>query len=76
MISVRLTMDQTPDTYPGGFVRTTILSKKFKQIDPRCVRCLRARRLVCDRCMGGADGPWSEDGRRGEFFGQLCEGSA
>lgn len=59
--------------YPGGFVRTTLLSRKFDVRDPRCWFCLRATcgwwwfhfdsgRVVCGRCL---DDPWSDDGVAG-----------
>jgi hypothetical protein len=52
--------------YPGGFVRTTLLSRKFDVGDPRCWFCLTAtcgpwwfhletRRVVCSRCLPD---PW------------------
>lgn len=73
--------------YPGGFVRTTFLTQRFRVEDPVCVRCrhvtcgpwwlhVETGLVVCDRCMGDSKGgPYLEDGGRGEFWRRACEAS-
>ena len=59
--------------HPGGFVRTTLLSRKFDVADPRCGICNRATcgpwwfqldssRVVCSRCLPD---PWHDAGAAG-----------
>jgi hypothetical protein len=54
--------------YPGGFVRTTLLSRRFDVGDPRCWFCLTATagpwwfhlgssRVVCSKCLPD---PWRD----------------
>lgn len=61
-------MSKAHTVFPGHFVKTTLLSRKFEVGDPRCYLCASATcgpfyvripleegKLVCRRCMGD---PW------------------